>query len=126
MPKLNDTSNFKLQVENLALRKEIEKLTEVIASLNSKLSHTTPNAPIISNDSNISDEEIIAISELKKLQDRSSSGKELTLEEIKKYDILVKNKRLVQNQEDSTQKDNLPDLQDDNLILIATSKLEKK
>lgn len=122
MPKLNDT--FKLQVENLALRKEIEKLTEEISSLRNQLSKIEiPSSPI-TFDSTISDEEIILINQIKRLRERIEGGKELTLEDVKKLDILIKNKRQINNDPEEKSEQS-PDLSDDNLILIASSKPEK-
>jgi len=128
MPKSNDT--FKDAVRIVALTNELEKAKQEISLLRNEL-EKLKSAPIVSSsvlstDNTISDEEDIALRELRKLQNKSKTGQELTLEEVKKYDILVKNKRQVQDSEPQ-KNDDLPDSMDeDNLLKFANSKLEKK
>src|SRR6266850_6895060 len=76
------------------LIKKLESKEEEIMHLKRILSQSVPIigeiVPI-----NISDEEIIAEIQLQKLKD-SARQRELTLDEIRKFDLLVKNKRLAQ------------------------------
>lgn len=129
MPKQNDTSNVKQQLEIIALRKEVERLLIENSNLKQELKSkpevmTTSQTEI---ESDLSSEEDIALRELRKLQNKSKSGLELTLEEVKKYDILVKNKRLSQSDPGKDEKDPLIENSDDNnLLILANAKLEKK
>lgn len=76
------------------LLKKLESKEEEIMHLKRMLSQSTPilgqAIPI-----NISDEEHIAEIQLQKLKENSRT-RELTLDEIRKFDLLVKNKRLAQ------------------------------
>lgn len=66
------------------------------------------------------DEELIADLQLRRLTEKAKLG-ELNLEEIKKYDLLVKNKRLAQGKSTSNvdQQAKLPQLPNSKLIEIA-------
>lgn len=71
----------------------------------------------------ISDEEMIADIQLKRLMEKAKFG-ELNLEEIKKFDLLVKNKRLAQGKSTQNNKhdEGLPQLPKKDLISIAGRK----
>lgn len=126
MPKSNDT--FKDAIKVVALTKELEKAKEEILRLNAELIKLQSNpTPVVENSSDISDEEDIALRELRKLQNKSKSGQELSLEEVKKYDILVKNKRQVQSGDAPDESKDLPlGIDEDNLLILANAKTEKK
>lgn len=73
--------------------KLIEKLQEENTSLKERLSNSSPS--LIGG--RISTEEIICIEQLEMLRSKSI-GRELTLEEVKKLDLLNKNLRLAREQ----------------------------
>lgn len=72
--------NEMLLEENKRLQEEINKLQLKIKQLQSGVTH-------------VSDEELIANAQLERLKMKAME-QELTLEEIKKFDLLVKNKKL--------------------------------
>jgi hypothetical protein len=81
---------FAITQERDSLLKEAQVLKEKVKHLESLL---TKSLPVIGDPDDLSPEYNIAEIELKRLMEKSIAGT-LTLEEIKKYDILVKNKRL--------------------------------
>lgn len=72
--------NEMLLEENKRLQEEINKLQLKIKQLQSGVTH-------------VSDEELIANAQLERLKMKAME-QELTLEEIKKFDLLVKNKKI--------------------------------
>ena len=91
-----------LEKHNVALQLTIDKFNnalskkeEEITHLQSMLGATAPLLHIPNISTNISDEEIIAEQQLERLKQKAKTA-ELTLEEVKKFDLLVKNKRLAQ------------------------------
>lgn len=73
--------------------KALDRKDEEIKHLQTLLTSTAPNITIFPQIG--SDEEIIALKQLESLK-LSAMVRDLTLEEIKKFDLLVKNKRLSQ------------------------------
>lgn len=73
--------------------KALDKRDEEIRHLQTLLSGSVPN--VVSLAQPVSDEEMIALRQLENLK-LIAMSRDLTLEEIKKYDLLVKNKRLSQ------------------------------
>lgn len=71
----------------------LENKDQEIKHLQALLAGSAPNLHIFPQ--NIPDEEIIALQQLESLK-LISASRDLTLEEIKKFDLLVKNKRLSQ------------------------------
>lgn len=67
----------------------------------------------------ITDEEIIALNQLQRLKE-AAKARELTLDEIKRFDLLVKNKRLAQGNATSINANGLPhELGTSELLKIA-------
>lgn len=104
--------------------KSLESKEEEITHLKMMLSKMTPvigEAIMI----NPTDEELIADIQLRKLKENART-RELTLDEIKKFDLLVKNKRLAQgNATTIEEKKGLPkDTPKDKLLGLATKKLK--
>lgn len=97
--------NLKLNVEMLSLKKEISQLKK------------TKIDKII-----VTDETVIAEIQLRLLKEKAMMG-ELTLEEIKKYDLLVKNKKLSEGSPTViADYKKLPDnIKEEDLILLASS-----
>lgn len=89
-----------------ALRKENEELKKAVARFASLNETVTP-------------EELICIEQIRILQNRSNQ-RELSLEEVKKLDYLIKNLRLIK--ERSTQNLSVPfrDVTEADLVAIAT------
>lgn len=95
------------------LKKENEFLRKKLSELERMLLGTTP----------ISQEELICIQQIAILRD-DSLKRALTLEEVKKLDLLVKNLRLIREQ--STQVIDLQEIpSDDELLKIATANDEQ-
>lgn len=101
--------NEMLLEENKRLQEEINKLQLKIKQLQSGVTH-------------VSDEELIANAQLERLKMKAME-QELTLEEIKKFDLLVKNKKLSEANTASLPAEykNLPeDINDSELLQIAS------
>ncbi len=87
----------------VAFAQTIDKLMKSLEAKDAEIMHLRElllggNLPVVEGSVTrleISDEEEIAEIQLQKLKAKSNLG-ELTLEEVKKYDLLVKNKRLAQ------------------------------
>ncbi len=104
--------------------KSIEEKQQEISHLKSMLQSTVPvigrAEPIL-----LSDEEMISEMQLKQLKD-TAMLRSLTLEEVKKFDLLVKNKRLAQgNPTNVIEAKKIPQSKDE-LLLIASQNLENK
>jgi vacuolar-type H+-ATPase subunit I/STV1 len=91
-----------LEKHNVALQLTIDKFTselskkdEEISHLQSMLGASVPLLHVPNLSQAVSDEEIIAEQQLDRLKQKAKTT-ELTLEEVKKFDLLVKNKRLAQ------------------------------
>lgn len=99
----------RLSLENNALKNEIELLKK-------------PKPEKIM----ISDETIIAEIQLARIKEKAFAG-ELTLEEIKKYDLLVKNKKLAEGSPTViADYKKLPEnINEDDLILIASKPINE-
>lgn len=110
-------------VDNLV--RQLEEKEEEISQLKHILSNTTPVAGEITV-SPITDEELIADIQLRKLLSNAKI-RELTLDETRKFDLLVKNKRLATGQATNIDKDELPkELSGKSLLQIAYGKKEGK
>lgn len=101
-----EQENLRLSRENNAYMKTIEKLmkdgqrkNEEIEHLKGLIAQAVPviKAPVGKIKLNISAEEEIAVTQLERLRD-AAKQRPLTLEEIRAYDLLVKNKRLGQDE----------------------------
>lgn len=101
-------SSIKIQMEryerdNLILIDQLRDLKQALLDRDSKIAHLEAllksNQPVVSSYSPLSgpitDEEEIALKQLEILK-QASQMRPLSLEEIKIYDLLVKNKRLAQ------------------------------
>ena len=90
-----------LQAYNAGLSQTIDKLLKQLEEKTSEIRHLqemlSSTVPIINNIGpiSISDEEIIAEYQLKALKS-AAMLRDLTLDEVKRFDLLVKNKRLAQ------------------------------
>jgi hypothetical protein len=92
-----------LEKHNVALQLTLDKFTSELSKKDDEIRHLqsmlgasipllhSPNSP----NQALSDEEIIAEQQLDRLKQKAKIS-ELTLEEVKKFDLLVKNKRLAQ------------------------------
>ena len=122
--KLEDKCSALSQVID-SLLKQVESKEEEISNLKSALDRSVPmigEAIAI----NISDEELIADVQLRKLKEQAKT-RELTLDEIRKFDLLVKNKRLAQGNATEINSKVLPkELPKTQLLQIASKKIESK
>lgn len=128
------TQILKLEEKCIALSQVIDSLLKQNESKEEEISHLKAmlgkTVPIIGESNpiaiNVTDEELIADIQLRKLKDAART-RELTLDEIKKFDLLVKNKRLAQGNateiEGKTLSKQLPKTQ---LLQIASKKIEVK
>lgn len=115
-----------LEKHNVALGETVDRISKALDEKDSEIKHLQlmlgGSVPLISGGTNsITDEEIIAEQQLQRLKTKAQSG-ELTLEEVKKFDLLVKNKRLAQTgipQQQSNWKD-VTNSSKKTLIALAT------
>jgi hypothetical protein len=117
--KLKDTKEFAEKQMQIIFEvsKQNEALRDKIDHLEKLLLNKAPEMAI-----RLSAEEVICIEQIEILQ-RKSSGRELSLDEVKRLDLLIKNLRLIR--EESTQVINTSsysNVQEDMLVAIATSK----
>ncbi len=89
-----------MEKDNTALGETLDKALKALESKEQEIKHlqtllhgAVPNLTPLAHP--ISDEEMIALRQLESLK-LTAMSRDLTLEEIKKYDLLVKNKRLAQ------------------------------
>lgn len=113
-------------MENLPeIRNEmiIEQLKEEIKSLQAQLNVLKAlSQPTIKMQ--ISSEEMICIEQLEVLRNRSSQ-RELSLDDVKRLDILIKNLRLIRNESTEViNTTNYNTVNEDDLVAIATSRPE--
>lgn len=82
-----------LKAENAVLKDEVKELQKEIDKLRILLKEVDPDAEA----SMISDPEYICLTEIKKLRDRSAAeDRDLTMDEVKSFDILHKNLMSIQ------------------------------
>jgi hypothetical protein len=115
-----------LELENLKLRKENEALNETVSKLCKEINKLrnieTPTVTKLF----LSPEEHICALQIQQLRAISDERK-LTLEEVKTLDLLIKNKRLLENKSTSKSEFDLPpNMSDDELLRIAESVEVKK
>lgn len=126
--KLLEDEIKQLQLHNIGLSETINKLLQELEQKSSEIRHLqdmlTKTVPIIGEITPmvISDEEVIAEYQLKALKS-TAMIRDLTLDEVKRFDLLVKNKRLAQGNVTTIEgQKNLPkELTKDQLILIASN-----
>lgn len=110
-------------IELTLLRQELERLTSENDSLKNEIKLLKkPKAEKIA----ISDETVIAEIQLAMIKQKAFAG-ELTLEEIKKYDLLVKNKKLSEGSPTIiADYKRLPEnVSEDELVLIASKPINE-
>lgn len=123
----------RLRVEYRAAMTTIDRLLKDLSQKNEKLKHmeslVSQNVPVIKKNRDkitisAPSEQEIAETQLERLR-QSSQTRALTLEEIRAYDLLVKNKRL--SQDESTinlSKSNYRDVTNDTLLQLASSEVQ--
>lgn len=124
----------KLEALNVGLSQTIDNLLKTLEQRDDEVSHLKrllmgSAIPIIGEASKIlmSDEEVIAEKQLQRLRTMSME-RDLTLDEVKRFDLLVKNKRLAQGNATTIEAKpvGLPkDLPKDQLMQIASKKIEE-
>ncbi len=94
---------IKLEKDNVALGEQLSRASEKLIELQQEIVNL--KAMLFQQNSNVtgivapmSDEELIADLQLRILAERAKKG-ELNLEEIKRYDLLVKNKKLAKEKD---------------------------
>ncbi len=116
-----------LQAHNIGLSQTIDKLLKQLEEKTSEIRHLQDmlmkTVPVIGDITPIivSDEEVIAEYQLKALKS-AAMMRDLTLDEVKRFDLLVKNKRLAQGNATTieAQKGLPKNLSKDELIQIAS------
>ena len=110
-------------IELNLLRQELERLTQENTTLKNDIQLLKkPKADKVI----VSDETVIAEIQLAMIKQKAFAG-ELTLEEIKKYDLLVKNKKLAEGSPTViADYKRLPDnIEEEDLILIASKPINE-
>ncbi len=125
--------NLRLQRELKAALATLDKLLKTSQEKNEKIQHLenmlTKSVPVIKEKEKrlvveISSESEIATLQLERLR-KSARERVLTLEEIRAYDLLVKNKRLGQDQSTiNLDKSNYRDVSEADLVQIAETNKE--
>lgn len=123
------SDNFKAKAKELMiieLNKEIDKLRNELDDSKKEIERlqllvNKTSSSVITFD-NITPEERIIIEQLRILENRAIQ-KELTLEEIKKYDLLVKNKKIISGKDQDQNNDSLKNVSEDNLLELAKTKV---
>lgn len=122
----------KLEEHNVALQQMVNNLNTQLAQKTQEIQHLmellNKTTPVIGEVTTImpTDEEVIAEFQLKALK-AAAMTRDLTLDEVKRYDLLVKNKRLAQGSPTTIdgQAKKLPaNLDNSALIQIASNKLK--
>ncbi len=123
----------KLEALNVGLSQSIDNLLQTLEQKDDEIRHLKEllngsGVTIIGQASKIlmTDEEVIAEKQLGRLRTLSME-RDLTLDEVKRFDLLVKNKRLAQGKSTTIESKpvGLPkDLSDSQLIQIASKKIE--
>lgn len=109
-----------------------QDLANKLEQANAKIKHLenllTKHVPVIGNSQRLitSDEQTITEMQLQFLKEKALT-RELTLDEIKKYDLLIKNKRLSEGQSTvNTEYKTLPtDVSSSDLVQIASQTIEE-
>ena len=117
-----------LQAHNIGLSQVVDKLLKQIEEKTNEIRHLqdmlAKSVPIIGDITPmiVSDEEVIAEYQLKALKS-AAMVRDLTLDEVKRFDLLVKNKRLAQGNVTTIEgKKGLPkELSKEQLIQIASN-----
>ncbi len=122
------TDLLRTEEKCVALSQSIDQLLKKLDEKEEEILHLKQmlfaNTPVIGEASPmlITDEEEIALRQLQKIKDNAKI-RELTLDEIKKFDLLVKNKRLSQGNATTINADKLAkDVPREKLIQIASKK----
>lgn len=122
----------KLEEDNVALRQMVNNLNTQLSQKTQEIQHLMEllnnTVPVIGEATPIipTDEEVIAEFQLKALK-AAAMTRDLTLDEVKRYDLLVKNKRLAQGNAttiDGHAKKLPQNLDQKTLIQIASNKLK--
>jgi hypothetical protein len=118
-----------LKRENNAAMTTINKLLKDISQKNEEVKHlqslVSQTVPVIKKDSppiitTLTAEEEVAILQLERLR-QAAKNRTLTLEEVRMFDLLVKNKRLTQDESTiNLSKASYRDVSDATLLQIAT------
>lgn len=91
----------KFEQDNIRLSQELQDLKKQLKEKDNKIEHLEMMLKSISNSTympilpEVTDEEMIALKQLERLKD-AAQIRPLSLEEVRIYDLLVKNKRLAQ------------------------------
>jgi hypothetical protein len=129
-PQLSDISNAQTELVEFALKKEIQELKHQILKREDEIAHLKEllmsSSPIIGGAAKIilSDMELICLKQIENLK-TISSGRDLTLDEVKRLDLLNKNLRLAQSEPttiDGSPKPLPKDITPEQLIQIASKK----
>lgn len=126
-------SYIQLEKKAVALSETVQKLLKEIEAREEEITHlkqlltsggiTSGNGLVTV--SPMTDEELIADVQLRKLKEKAKVS-ELTLDEIRKYDLLVKNKRLAQGEVTTIQGSKVNEASKDktSLLQIASKKIK--
>lgn len=127
----NECSSIDTLAQEFLIKSEVLKLKEQLEQKDKEIAHLKQllmsYSPLVgqADVAPVTDEEIIALKQLERLK-KTALERELTLDEVKRMDLLVKNKRLAQGNATNIN-DNKKDLPKDvtpaQLIQIASRKI---
>lgn len=129
-----DTKDVQIEMlaaHNVGLNETVDKLLKQLEEKTKQINHleellkNTPTTSMVTNEGLIvsSDELIIAEQQLKALR-QASMMRDLTLDEVKRYDLLVKNKRLAEGNATEIQGKKPEKKSKSNLLQIAKHPLK--
>lgn len=100
--KSKEIADMRKYIENqnvaiITLQQEIERKNKEIEHLKSMLDSCIPLLDTKQENNSISDEELICVTQISKLKKKAMEG-DLTVDEVKMFDTLVKNLRLIRGE----------------------------
>lgn len=124
------TEILRLEAHNVGLSQTIDNLLKSLENKDNEIAHLKQmlvgSVPLIGGGVVLaSDEEAIIDIQIRKLKE-STQNREMTLDETKRLDLLIKNKRLVAADAKPQKKDDLPrDVTPTQLLAIASTKIKQ-
>lgn len=125
------TDVLRLEKLNVGLSQTVDNLLNTIESKDTEIAHLKQllmgSTDVIGEAMPIlmSDEEVIALKQLDRLK-QISMQRDLTLDETKRFDLLVKNKRLAQGNATTIDQTKLPkNISNDDLLKLASKKIKE-
>lgn len=124
------TEILRLEAHNVGLSQTIDNLLKSLENKDSEINHLKQmlmgSVPLIDGGIVLASDEIVIIDiQIRKLKE-ATQNREMTLDEVKKLDLLIKNKKLLMADQKPQKKDELPrDVTPTQLLAIASTKIKQ-